>query len=107
MAIVDGPTEFDRTLRSLPADVTDRENLRGRGSFDVIVWFVDRAANLRRRFEGVAGRITENGGIWIAWPKKSSGVATEVGDALVREIGPALGLVDNKVCAIDQTWSGL
>ncbi|MCA9668109.1 MAG: hypothetical protein KC503_21070 [Myxococcales bacterium] len=82
-------------------------SLRGSARFDVIVLFADRLAELRRRFSSAAARLQPAGGLWIAWPKRSSGVATDVTEDRVREVALAEGLVDNKVCAIDAIWSGL
>jgi hypothetical protein len=62
---------------------------------------------LRRRIEALARVIHPAGGLWIAWPKRASGVPTDMTEDVVREVALPLGLVDNKVCAIDQTWSGL
>jgi hypothetical protein len=85
--------------------VTIRRRLRVR--CDVIVSFhVDRA-ELGRRLPALRGALAPDGGLWLAWPKRSSGVATDLSDGSVRELGLAAGLVDNKVCAIDETWSGL
>lgn len=80
---------------------------RLRGSFAVVVLFSDSIAALARRLDGAVTALEPRGGLWIAWPKRSSGVATDVDERAVRELGLATGLVDNKVCAIDQTWSGL
>ena len=80
---------------------------RARGPLDVIVFFTVRRAELERRFRPSCGAIERDGGLWIAWPKRSSGVATDLTEDVVREIALAGGLVDNKVCAIDETWSGL
>jgi hypothetical protein len=80
---------------------------RPRGEADVIVLFTRGAAALQRDFARAKKALRPAGGLWIAWPKKSSGVATDLGENEVRAIGLALGLVDNKVCAIDETWSGL
>jgi hypothetical protein len=77
------------------------------GRFDVIVLFALSRAELERRLAGALRARTERGALWIAWPKRSSGLATDLGDLVVREIGLATGLVDNKVCAIDETWSAL
>lgn len=66
-----------------------------------------RAAKLRKRFRPAAHRLQQNGGFWICWPKKASGLQSDVGDARVREYGLQQGLVDNKVCAVDDIWSGL
>ena len=73
----------------------------------VIVFFTKEAAALRRRFPNLAKEIESAGGLWIAWPKKASGFPTDLNDNVVREIGLAAGLVDNKVCAISEVWSGL
>jgi len=87
--------------------VETKTSLRGNRPFDVIVAFCARAADLRRRFAPAAARLATDGRLWIAWPKKSSGMQTDLGEALVRETGLEHGLVDNKICAIDETWSGL
>lgn len=74
---------------------------------DVIVLAVDRLADLRRRLPAARAAMRPDGGLWVAWPKRASGVPTDVTEDLVRAEGLAAGLVDNKVCAIDATWSGL
>jgi len=107
IALIAAPPGFDRTLGTLPADVAVRADLRGRESFDVIVLFTSSAAELQKRFPTTANRLTPAGGLWIAWPKRASGVATDLTDNVVRKIGLEAGLVDNKVCAVDDTWSGL
>ena len=95
------------TLGELPIGVTTREPGRGRDPFDVIVCFARSVKDLARDFSALRGRLAPAGGLWIAWPKKSSGVATDLTEAEVRLRGLASGLVDNKVCAIDDVWSGL
>jgi len=77
------------------------------GDFDVIVLFAGSRAQLERRLPGALGALAAGGGLWLAWPKRSSGRPTDLDERLVRERGLATGLVDNKVCAIDATWSGL
>ncbi len=99
------PDGFLETLGELPEAVEVRARVRG--PLDVIVLFTRRRADLERRLDPLRRAIRPNGGLWIAWPKRSSGVETDLTDAHVREIGLAAGLVDNKVCAIDGTWSGL
>jgi hypothetical protein len=74
---------------------------------DVVVCFVERAADLNRQFDRLAGKLAQNGMLWIAWPKRASGRQTDLTENVVRDIGLAAGLVDVKVCAIDETWSGL
>jgi hypothetical protein len=73
----------------------------------VIVFFVTRRRELERRFERLAAAMDSAAGLWIAWPKGASGVETDITEDVAREVGLAHGLVDNKVCAIDETWSGL
>lgn len=80
---------------------------QARPSVDVLVFFATRRSELSRRFTTMARAIDPDGGLWIAWPKRASGVATDVTENVAREIGLDAGLVDNKVCAIDDTWSGL
>jgi hypothetical protein len=105
VAFPGAPDGFERTLGELPDGVAVRA--RARGSLDVIVAFFRRRAELERRFAGLAAALDPSGGLWIAWPKRSSGVATDLTEDVVREIAVASGLVDNKVCAIDEVWSGL
>ena len=71
------------------------------------MYFVKSAAKLERRMEALGKMIFPSGSLWIAWPKRASGLATDVSDHVVREIALPRGLVDNKVCAIDDTWTGL
>jgi len=80
---------------------------RLRGRFDVVIHFARSRAVLERRLGGLVAALEPRGGLWIAWPKRSSGVASDLDDHTVRELGLSTGLVDNKVCAIDETWSGL
>lgn len=77
------------------------------GPIDVVVYFVDRVTELERRFAALTARMHPDGGLWIAWPKKASKRQTDVTEDVIRRIGLAGGLVDNKVCAIDEVWSGL
>jgi len=105
LLLVDPPEDFGATLGELPAGV---ESLgEGASAVDVALLFAPDAAAVRTRFASLAASLQPAGGLWIAWPKRSSGVATDLDENLVREIGLAEGLVDNKVCAIDATWSGL
>lgn len=76
-------------------------------SYDVVLAFCPDLRRLRQRFAGLAPRLTAAGALWIAWPKKASGVATDLDENVVRDVGLDEGLVDVKVIAIDATWSGL
>ena len=104
LAIVSAPNGFCDDL-ALPDGVRVRTAARGR--VDVLVFFATRRGELVRRFPAMKRAIDVDGGLWIAWPKRTSGVASDLSENPVREIGLANGLVDNKVCAIDETWSGL
>jgi hypothetical protein len=105
LAFIHAPEDFDVTLGELPEAVTRRKTARG--PLDVVVYFTTSEADLTRRFEALAATLEPAGGLWIAWPKKASGVPTDLTENVIRDIGLAAGLVDNKVCAIDDTWSGL
>jgi hypothetical protein len=99
------PPSFLSDLGKLPDDVATTDRLTGRA--DVAVYFTDKRAALEKDFRVLAGRLVANGMLWIAWPKKASGKPTDLTEDTVRKIGLACGLVDVKVCAIDDTWSGL
>ena len=105
VALVDGPTEFLGALSPLPAGVSIRTSAKA--SNDVIVFFVTRNAVLARRFGALKRALDPAGGLWSAYPKKSSGRATDVTFASVQRAGLAAGLVDNKSCSIDETWSAV
>lgn len=105
VALVRAPEGFERALKPLPDGVKLRT--QARGANDVVLFFATRLAELERRFDGFARSIEPAGGLWIAWPKQTAGVATDLRENVVRETGLSHGLVDNKVCAVDDTWSGL
>ena len=105
VAILGAPDGFDATLGSLPAGTTIRR--RARGLADVVVSFHTGRAELEARVPRLLEVLDVDGGLWVAWPKRASGVPTDLTEDSMREIFLPLGLVDNKVCAIDETWSGL
>jgi len=98
VAVVGAPRGFAQSIGVSP---------RARGAADVIVFFTIRRVELERRFGSLAGRLKPAGGLWVAWPKKSAGTATDLSFDEVQRIGLAAGLVDNKSCAIDETWQAL
>jgi hypothetical protein len=105
IALVNGPKGFQFDPKELPDNV---EFLKSTGkSLDIILFFVTTERTLVKDFSKLAARLTANGMIWIAWPKKSSGVATDLSFELVQRIGLDAGLVDVKICAVDDTWSAL
>jgi hypothetical protein len=101
------PDHFAALLEPLPGGVRLSRDPRGRSPQDVLVAFVTTEAELRARFARAHGRLEPNGGLWIAWPKQSSPLATALREGHVRAHGLSTGLVDNKICAIDEDWSGL
>lgn len=105
VALVDPPDTLGELLVPLPAGVTFRDGLRGKP--DVVMLFARRCAEFQRRLPSAGRAIFPGGAIWICWPKQSSGVVTDMTEDVVRELALPRGLVDNKVCAIDETWSGL
>ena len=105
VALLHAPEGFDSVLGELPDGVAVRRSARG--PLDVIVSFSDSERELRRRFATLARALDPAGGLWIAWPKRAAGIPTDLDGNVVREVGLAHGLVDNKVCAINETWSGL
>jgi hypothetical protein len=106
IALLDAPPEFPDLLAPLPDETDVRTSLDG-GPFDVVVCFTTRHDELVRRVAEVQPVLAVAGGLWIAWPKKASKLPTEVTEHTVREVALPVGLVDNKVCAIDETWTGL
>jgi CheY-like chemotaxis protein len=105
VAMLGAPQGFERLLRPLPDEV--RLVRQARATPGLILLFVKSRSELRRRFPVAARALAEGGSIWIVWPKRASGVATDLDQAAVRAFGLDAGFVDYKVCAVDQTWSGL
>ena len=105
IALVDAPAGFEKTLGVLPKDTEIVKRLRS--PLDLVVLFVDQEKQLSKQFATIASKLAPNGMIWVAWPKKSSGVPTDLTFDAVQRIGLDSGLVDVKICAIDEIWSGL
>ena len=101
---VNAPDGLDKEL-DLPANVT--VNSGARKPIDLVMLFVTTKSELERTFSNYAAKLTPAGMLWISWPKKSSGVASDLSDNVVRELGLAKGMVDVKVCAVNEVWSGL
>jgi hypothetical protein len=103
--LVGAPKDFAATLGSLPRDATTTS--KATGTFDVVLFFTKEKATLRGAIERYEPLLADRGGLWIAWPKKASKVPTDITEDTLRDVALPMGLVDNKVCAIDATWSGL
>jgi hypothetical protein len=107
LGLMGAPHGFVETLGALPPGVTTSDAARGSSQLDVMICFASSRAELARMLPKAHKRLHPNGGLWICWPKKASGIATDVSENDVRNTGLAAGLVDNKVCAVDEIWSGL
>ena len=103
---VNPPKGFQKELDNLPDNV---EIVVGRlpKQLDLMILFTDSQRSLKSEFKNLARKLARNGMLWIAWPKKASGVATDLSGNSVRQIGLDFGLVDVKVCAVNDIWSGL
>ncbi|MEE8434234.1 MAG: DUF3052 domain-containing protein [bacterium] len=102
---VNPPPELDDWLAPLPEGVTDAP--LSKGEADVILFFTDSASELKGSIAGLNHSLHPDGGLWVCWPKKASKAPTDLNDGVVREVGLATGLVDNKVCAVSEVWSAL
>ncbi len=103
--LLGAPADFEYTLGTLPERV--RLKKQARGEADLVMLFNRSASELRRRFPVAARAVAEKGSLWLCWPKKASGVQTDVTERLIRGHGLENGFVDYKIAAIDSTWSGL
>jgi len=102
---VNAPANYAALLDPLPENVTiapDRAK-----DLDLVHIFSASRSELGRSLGAFLGKIKQNGIIWVSWPKKASGIRSEITEDTVREVALPLGLVDIKVCAVDETWSGL
>ena len=104
VVLVGAPAGFE--LGSLPAAASVIRRA-GAGPYDVLVVFVKQRVDLVAQITACRPRMAQDGALWIAWPKKASKVPTDIVEDTVREVALPTGLVDNKVCAIDDVWSGL
>ena len=105
IAIVNAPRGYGRVLGKLPSRVTRKASAVG--PLDFVQFFTTDRRELERRFAALARALAPAGMLWISWPKKSSGVTTDLTEDVIRAIGLAHGLVDVKVAAVDEVWSGL
>ena len=106
IGMVNPPKGIQKELAPLPDNVSINIGSLTK-PLDLIILFADSQKMLKTEFPSLARKLVQSGMLWIAWPKKASGIATDLSDNSVREIGLAAGLVDVKVCAINDIWSGL
>jgi CheY-like chemotaxis protein len=105
LTLLDAPAGFVGKLDQLPSGLKIRKQLRGKS--DLVIWFAKSQSRVSKDISKVASYLGGKSGLWIAWPKKTSGLKSDLTQPLVRKIGLASGLVDHKICAIDDTWSAL
>ena len=106
VAVIGGPAGFADSLAALSGADLER-GLPAAGLLDVIVTFVRWREEFEAKLPGLRERMAPACGLWIAWPKRAARVPTDMTEHVVREVALPTGLVDNKVCAIDEVWSGL
>jgi len=107
VALIGAPGWLEDTLAEVPGVAEMHTDLDGGALFDVIVVFVSWRAELEAELGRLRDRMAPACGLWVAWPKKAAKVPTDMSDNVIREVALPTGLVDNKVCAIDETWSAL
>jgi hypothetical protein len=107
VAVIGAPDGFADTLGELPEIAALHTDLADDARYDVIVDFMTRRAELEAELPRLRSVMAPACGLWIAWPKQASRRPTDLTDQVIRDVALPTGLVDNKVCAIDETWSGL
>jgi len=107
LLLINAPAGVESQLVPLPPGARILSGNRLEGPFDVILLFVGNRAAREKQFVPAAAKLTQSGGLWIGWPKKASGVTTDLTENPILDFGLGTGLVDNKVCAVNDTWSGL
>ena len=105
VSLIDAPAEVVAELKSSLEKCKIAKN--GKAALDFAMLFTKSSTALKKEFPRVAKYLTPPGMLWVSWPKKTSGVPTDLNENIVREIGLAAGLVDVKVCAVTDIWSGL
>jgi hypothetical protein len=102
---LNAPDDYAVLLAPLPPDVSFQKSVTGR--IDLVHVFVASRAAMAAQLAQILGKLRQDAAIWVSWPKKSAGIATDVTENVIRAVALPMGLVDIKVCAVDDTWSGL
>lgn len=105
LCLINAPDHMPSLIGSLPEKV--RVTTRTPSKADLMIWFVSKEKDFHKRLKPLSARLSDKGGLWVAWPKKTSGVPSDLTQNSIRQKGLASGLVDYKICAIDDVWSGL
>jgi hypothetical protein len=107
VALIGAPEWLEDTIRAVPDIATVHTDLADDARYDVIIAFVTERSELEAELPRLRSRMAPACGLWIAWPKRASGQQTDMTDQVLRDVALPTGLVDNKVCAIDDTWTGV
>lgn len=107
ICILNAPQGYPKTLGALPLGVKTSQRLGKPHTLDLIHFFTTEVDELDRKFDALQTALHYDGSLWISWPKRTSKVKSDLNENIVRELGLQLGLVDVKVAAVDETWSGL
>jgi hypothetical protein len=102
---LNAPTNYRKLLGKLPDQVSFSDRIAANSTF--VHLFSTKRNELAKKLSTLRKKIADNGTVWVSWPKKSSGISTDVTEDVIREIALPLGFVDIKVCAVDEIWSGL
>ena len=102
---IDPPENYRKLLEPIPSGVNFATRPVGKTKF--VHAFVKERRALQAHLKSLRGKIADDAAVWVSWPKKSSGVATDITEDVIRAVALPLGFVDIKVCAVDETWSGL
>jgi hypothetical protein len=105
LALVNEPKDYFSLFDSFPNGVTIIKDLKVKK--DIIHWFVTESSVLHSDISYLKSQIVDNGAIWVSWPKKTSKLKSDITEDTIRNLALSIGLVDVKVCAVDETWSGL
>jgi hypothetical protein len=105
VVVIDAPENYRKLLGQIPSGVNFATRPVGNSTF--IHLFATRRSELEKQLSILRQKIAEDAAVWVSWPKKSSGVATDITEDVIRAVALPLGFVDIKVCAVDETWSGL
>jgi hypothetical protein len=105
LVVINGPADYRKLVAPLPEGVTF--GARVSEATDVVHLFATRKTELAKALQTLRGKVRADGVVWVSWPKKSAKVATDITEETIREVALPLGFVDIKVCAVDETWSGL
>jgi len=105
VAVLNAPESYESVVRPLPEGVRLQKAVSA--ATDLVHLFCERRSELARRLPAIAPRLRPDAALWVSWPKKASKVPTDITEDTVREVALPLGLVDIKVCAVTEVWSGL